>query len=387
MPLKAFVSYAKEDQLAALKYYDMLAAEGVTPWIDCRRLLPGQNWAAEIERAFKDANIVVLLLSKRSVNKRGFVQREANDAIEQLRYKQPADIYVIPLLLEPCDVPSQIAGRLQYVDLAIPGSWDQVRASLKLAASQQAIEDNAGVKCGKFRVFSERIEEKWEGLPGYDITIEYPRFESAAHSVSALEMTELFAGRARKAVMDSRQLPWDQSPDTYPRFDGDQPSSGRWDSFGLVHATDRLMSLTCFEEGFSVGAAHGYVAYETFTFCLLERLHRMQLADFFDLNTDAASVLSTLSIEMLKRAHWERFGELPDEAEIQQFKAGAGPDFNNFRAFTVEADSFTFLFPPYQVASYAAGRWSVKIPFYDLLKVLRKNGPHTLAAYEPAPDD
>ncbi len=114
MALKVFVSYAKEDRGRALQYYELLAQEGAEPWMDVKKLLPGQNWEAEIERAFSEANVVVLLLSKRSVDKRGFVQREANDAIERLRYKQPTDIYVIPLLLEPCDVPGHISGRLQY---------------------------------------------------------------------------------------------------------------------------------------------------------------------------------------------------------------------------------------------------------------------------------
>lgn len=180
MPLKVFVSYAKEDRGLALHYYDLLAQEGASPWIDEKHLLPGQNWEAEIEKAFSDANVVVLLLSNKSVNKRGFVQREANDAIERLRYKQPTDIYVIPLLLETCEVPAHIAGRLQYVNLSTPRAWDQVRASLKLAAEQQSIELAQGQNIGPFRVFTERLEDQWRGAPGHDIKIEYPRFESAS---------------------------------------------------------------------------------------------------------------------------------------------------------------------------------------------------------------
>ncbi|ASI69128.1 hypothetical protein BA022_11645 [Diaphorobacter nitroreducens] len=126
MALKVFVSYAKEDRGRALQYYELLAQEGAEPWMDVKKLLPGQNWEAEIERAFSEANVVVLLLSKRSVDKRGFVQREANDAIERLRYKQPTDIYVIPLLLEPCDVPAHISGRLQSASTPIGGITNTV---------------------------------------------------------------------------------------------------------------------------------------------------------------------------------------------------------------------------------------------------------------------
>lgn len=176
MALKVFISYAKEDRESAERYYEQLAKEGASPWVDFKHLLPGQNWEAEIDRAFSDANVVVLLLSKRSVTKRGFVQREANDAIDRLRYKQPTDIYVIPLLLEPCEVPTHIASRLQYVDLNVPGAWDQVKAALRLASAQQSIELEHGVIAGPFNAFTERIEDNWEGLPGHNIEIEYPRF-------------------------------------------------------------------------------------------------------------------------------------------------------------------------------------------------------------------
>tara|TARA_R100001244_G_C5133760_1_gene126396 strand:- start:305 stop:421 length:117 start_codon:yes stop_codon:yes gene_type:complete len=32
--------------------------------MDVKNLLPGQNWEAEIEKAFSDANVVVFMLSK-----------------------------------------------------------------------------------------------------------------------------------------------------------------------------------------------------------------------------------------------------------------------------------------------------------------------------------
>ena len=137
-------------------YYDQLLQEGISPWLDIKKLLPGQNWEAEIEKAFSDSNVIILLLSQKSVSKRGFVQREANDAVERLRYKQPTDIYVIPLLLEPCEVPNQIANRLQYIELNTPGAWKQVQASLNIAAEQQSVVLEKGVVFDKFQIFTER---------------------------------------------------------------------------------------------------------------------------------------------------------------------------------------------------------------------------------------
>lgn len=380
MSLKVFVSYAKEDRDLALKYYDLFLQEGATPWMDVKHLLPGQNWEAEIDKAFSDANVVVLLLSKQSVNKRGFVQREANDAIERLRYKQPTDIYVIPLLLEQCDVPSHIAGRLQYVDLSTAGAWAQVQASLKMAAEQQSIELAKGLDAGPFRVFTDKLEEQWHGAPGHDIKIEYPRFESTSLPSMAKELTLFFSGRAAKTLIESRQKPWDQSHDLYPETDGFTAMNGRWDGFGVVHATPQLLSLAYEVGWYGAGAAHPNSHFETYNFVMQDRLHLLSLQDFFKDGPAAVNRISELCIADLGREYWSRTGEKPDGDQLKWFQDGAGPEATNFTAFTVNEDHFTFLFAPYQVSSYAMGRWSVDISFYDLLDVLQADGLHLFAA-------
>lgn len=380
--LKIFVSYAKEDRDQALKYYDLLIQEGMLPWIDVKHILPGQNWEAEIDKAFLDANVVILLLSKKSVDKRGFVQREANDAIERLRYKQPTDIYVVPLLLEPCDVPSHIAGRLQYVDLSTPGAWEQVKASLQLAAEQQSIELTQGLNAGPFKVFSEQLEDYWEGAPGHDIKIEYPRFDSTARHEVAKELTLFFGGRATRALIESRQKPWDQQPDLFPQVGAYTALNGRWDGFGIVHATDQLLSLTYEVSWYGAGAAHPNSHFETYNFSMPERLQLLSLDDFFSNRDAAVQRISELCIAELCREYWRRFSEKPDEHQTDWFNDGAGAKVDNFTRFTVSADHFTFLFAPYEVSAYACGRWSVDISFYDLLEFLKPDGPHLLAAQQ-----
>ncbi len=380
MSLKVFVSYAKEDRDQALKYYDRLSEEGTSPWMDVKHLLPGQNWEAEIEKALSDANVVVLLLSSQSVNKRGFVQREANQAIERLRYRQPTDIYVIPLLLEPCEVPSQISGRLQYVDLNTPGAWEQVAAALRVAAKQQSIELEKGVSSGPFRIFTERLEDQWQGAPGHDIKIEFPRFESTERAKDAVELSSLFAGRAAKVLIEKRQNPWDQSPELFPEQDGFFATNGRWDNFGVVHATSSLLCLVYEVGWYGAGAAHPNSHFETYNFCLLERLHRIYLQDFFHETSAATKLLSELCIKQLSREYFLRVGDRPDDEQMKWFTSGAGPELENFSAFTVGPDHFTFLFEPYQVSAYALGSWSIDISFYDMLDVLKVDGPYSLCS-------
>lgn len=380
MTLKIFVSYAKEDREHALKHYDLFLQEGMAPWIDVRHILPGQNWEAEISKAFLDANVIVLLLSNKSVNKRGFVQREANDAIERLRYKQPTDIYVLPLLLEHCEVPSHISGRLQYVDLTTSGAWEQVKASLRLAAQQQSIEIAQGLNVGPFKVFSETLEDHWEGVPGHDIKIEYPRFESTSQRVAAKELTQFFGGRATRAMVESRQKPWDQDPEFFQQFGGYMATNGRWEGYGVVHATDQFLSLAYDVSWYGAGAAHPNSHFETYNFSLPERLIPLSLDDFFSDYAAAVQRISELCIAELHREFWKRLNEKPDEHQINWFNEGAGAKAENFSQFTVSPDHFTFLFPPYQVSSYACGTWSVDVSFYDLMDYLKTEGPHLLAA-------
>lgn len=379
MTLKVFVSYAKEDLEQALQCFERLVDAGVTPWLDVKKLLPGQNWEAEIERAFSDANVIVILLSKCSVDKRGFFQREANEAIEKLRYKKPTDIYVIPLLLEACDVPSYIANRLQYVNLGANDAWDQIRSSLKLAAEQQSIVLAKGHALGPYHVFTEKLEEKWQGAPGHDISIEYPRFEWFARPKIADELSQIFSGRAYKTLVQSRQNPLDQQPDLFPEIDQSRAANGRWESFGLVHATEELLSLAYEVSWYGAGAAHPNSHFETFNFFCNDRLHLLRLNDFFNNPFEAAKKLSALCISQLARDYWARVGECPDEKQMRWFENGAGPDIDNFASFTVSEDRFTFLFAPYEVAAYVFGRWSVDVSFYDLLDHLKADGPHLLA--------
>src|ERR1700743_3873149 len=146
--LKVFISYASEDRDLVLPYYDLLQADGIGAWMDTKNIHPGQNWELEITRAFKDAHIILLFCSSRSVNKRGFVRREANEAIENLKYLKPDDIYLIPVLLEPCELPPELSARLQYVRLDVSDGWDRVRRAIQLAAEQRSIDLKIGTVSG-----------------------------------------------------------------------------------------------------------------------------------------------------------------------------------------------------------------------------------------------
>ncbi|HUI79583.1 MAG TPA: toll/interleukin-1 receptor domain-containing protein [Bryobacteraceae bacterium] len=112
-----FLAYVKEDQAAVERLYDTLEAEGFSPWMDARKLLPGQNWPRAIETAIETSDFFVACFSNNSVNKKGGFPAEIRYALDCARHMPLDDIFIIPLRLDACRVPRSIQKELQYIDL------------------------------------------------------------------------------------------------------------------------------------------------------------------------------------------------------------------------------------------------------------------------------
>lgn len=376
MSLKIFISYAKEDLTYANDCFEKMARAGFDPWLDEKKLLPGHNWMLEIDKAFKGSHVILMLLSERSVNKRGFVQREANDALEELRYKKKDDIYIIPLRIEPCEIPLHLASRFQYLDLNSKDAWEKIFESLRTAASQQSIQLEQNEIKGPFTIYTERYEDKWEGLPGHDISIEYPKIMSEKNIKVASQLSMLFAGRTISTLINSYQKPWDQSPEFHEDKGAFTSTNGRWDSFDIVHATEKIFSLKYKVSWYGAGAAHPNSHFETYNYLLENRIYPLKLSDFFTDMRAAMKIINKCCIDQLSKEYFNRTGEKPDAEQLNWFEKGSGADENNYSAFNIQADGLMFIFPPYQVAAYALGSWHVAVSYYELLDLLRPDGPY-----------
>jgi hypothetical protein len=113
---RVFLSYATEDRDKVKGLYGLFKKAGVKPWMDCYDLLPGQNWKREINRQMQNSDFVVLCLSKQSVRKTGFVQRELREAVEMLLNMPEDNIFILPILLDDCEIPEALKDR-HYVAL------------------------------------------------------------------------------------------------------------------------------------------------------------------------------------------------------------------------------------------------------------------------------
>jgi hypothetical protein len=119
---KIFIAYVQEDALPAERLYAAFRDSGFDPWLDRKKLLPGQNWARAIRQAIEVSDFFVACLSTRAIRKRGQFQAELRYALDCAARIPLDQIYLIPVRLDECVVPPCISGEFQYVDL-FP-DWD-----------------------------------------------------------------------------------------------------------------------------------------------------------------------------------------------------------------------------------------------------------------------
>ena len=114
--LHVFLCHASQDKLIVRELYQRLLAEGwVDPWLDEEKLLPGQDWDLEIEKAVESADAVIVCVSGRSVTKEGYVQKEIRKVLDIALEKPEETIFIIPLRLDNCELPRRLRS-LHYVD-------------------------------------------------------------------------------------------------------------------------------------------------------------------------------------------------------------------------------------------------------------------------------
>lgn len=112
-----FISYAREDQAWAERLYMDLRRHEVDAWLDIRRLPPGSDWKREIRHAIRTSRYFLLLLSKHSITKRGFIQREIKEALDARKEVPTGEIFLLPVRLDGTTPVDDELHELNWVDL------------------------------------------------------------------------------------------------------------------------------------------------------------------------------------------------------------------------------------------------------------------------------
>ncbi len=133
--VRIFIGYVSENQESAIKLFENFTKAGLSPWVDVRKLLPGQNWRRCIEHAIDNADFFVPCFSRRAAAKRGFFPYELRYALRCEERMPLDDCFIMPVRLEDCDVPHRFEENIQHVDL-LP-DWDAGFSKLLLAVREE----------------------------------------------------------------------------------------------------------------------------------------------------------------------------------------------------------------------------------------------------------
>jgi hypothetical protein len=205
---RPFISYAREDQRDAIQLYGDLCTLGADPWLDIAALRPGDDWEYAIRQALTSSTHVVALISRHSVNKRGFVQKELRLALEILSEFPPGQIFLIPARLEDVEPRHAELKKIHRVDLFVDrtDAIQNIARTLGLSIGRLVLQPvPLTSKATRASRFLTRYRMQ-QALSGVSITVndllpEYPRFKIQLQQLGiryrAMPTTSAAAGPSR----------------------------------------------------------------------------------------------------------------------------------------------------------------------------------------------
>src|SRR5688572_5154622 len=149
--LKVFLCHAHSDKSAVHDLYLRLIKDGVDAWLDKEKIMPGQDWEFEIRKAVREADVVVVCLSKQ-FNQAGFRQKEVRLALDTAMEQPEGGIFIIPARLEECENLESLR-KWHWVDLFEEDGYQRFRSVLKsqsekmgaITQTQRSGKVNSGV--------------------------------------------------------------------------------------------------------------------------------------------------------------------------------------------------------------------------------------------------
>ena len=133
-PLKVFLSHAHADADAVRALYNRLVADGVDAWFDKEKLIPGQDWEMAIRKAVREADVVIVCLSKQ-FNQRGYRQKEVRIALDEAEKIPEGEIFIIPARLEECENLENLR-KWHWVDLFEKDGYSKLMRALHFQANK-----------------------------------------------------------------------------------------------------------------------------------------------------------------------------------------------------------------------------------------------------------
>ena len=133
--LSVFLCHSSGDKTDVRLLYGTLYLFDTDPWLDEEDLLPGQDWEEAIKKAVRSSDVVLVCLSRESITKAGYVQKEIRLALDVSDEQPEGAIFLIPGRLEECDIPDRLR-RWHWVNLFEEDGYDRLLSALRFRANQ-----------------------------------------------------------------------------------------------------------------------------------------------------------------------------------------------------------------------------------------------------------
>ena len=106
------------DRTASDQMIKVFRKSGIKCWTE-QDMLPGSDRHHAMRIAYEEADFIIILLSKSSVRTQGEYQLRINMAMNANGFMPESGIKVIPVCLEPCDIPWSLQ-KLYHIDASQP---------------------------------------------------------------------------------------------------------------------------------------------------------------------------------------------------------------------------------------------------------------------------
>jgi len=140
---RVFISYALEDKERVIKLNQWLIEAGFQTWFDKESLVGGERWERSVKEALKSSDVILVCLSKNSLNKKGTIHKELSMALETAQEMPDGEILIIPVQLDDILLPESLIGK-QYIDLSRSNDLAETlfKKSLRMMAESRLAGDS-----------------------------------------------------------------------------------------------------------------------------------------------------------------------------------------------------------------------------------------------------
>jgi hypothetical protein len=351
--MRIFLSYARPDEERVREIHTLLANAGWLPWMDTQNIVGGMDWERQIQEQIRQADLFFLFASPQSVARRGILQREIRTALHQAQEFLPADIFIVPLLLEDCEIPDEIS-RYQWVDIRQPDWQEQLIRTVLTAQAQRGREQFRLEQNSENPLIIEDVVEQTERG---EIRYQIPRLILLQDANRTRELNELLAGAIRRQVHQYRAR--------FEDWPAPEHAVGSYMdlSIAVSLSTTNFFSASIPIHYYFAGAAHPSMNFETIT-AFLPTPRSIELDSLFDYQTGYIEFLKERIIEQIVQHFLE-------EIEENYVRDQINSDWVSLETFTLNRNGITFYFD--SLLAHAYGPQVIDIPANGLLPYMRNS--------------